>query len=284
MLMALMTACSAHVPLSVELSGTEANKAPEYSKVVILLSDDSRANVHTESGLLVVGLANSWDVEVGQAMEDSVVGFFKKYYKKVEVQKGPLRYVSCNDCSLIIRPKIESINISKVLMQAEVKFTFRITTPMNKEVIRFSSVGKSKLVAPEVVGVAVVGLAVPFFGDLLGSYLVADIVEDAFENAYIKLSKDMDREINTGVLARTWLPKDLIKKGRYGRSEFSAERLARSQGCDLRTDGLKMLTPWPSETYDAYCWGKDAFQIQCEFGQCAISLSKASKKIVARAI
>lgn len=277
-----MSACSTQVPLNPDISSAQLDKAPDYSKVLIIPSRNNNSTIYTESGLLVAGVTQQWDIMVSEALEESSLGFFGNYYHSVEIKKPGSKNKSCNDCSLIVHANIEKINISKILMQSEVKFSFRISNPMYREIITLTSTGKSPLIAPEVIGITAVSYVVPLFGNFIGKYLVANSIENAFEDAYKKLTVDMEKEINHGVLARTWLPKNLIKKDNYGRSEYSAERLARTQGCDLRTDGLKRLSQWPMESYDAYCWGKETFRIKCEYGHCAInenripSLAKSS--------
>ena len=89
------------------------------------------------------------------------------------------------------------------------------------------------------------------------------------DDALGDMGEQLAYEANSGRLARTWLPRDLAQKKQYGQYEYTAERVARSHGCDMRTDGLRLTEKkYFKETYEAYCWGKPRFTINCEYGRC----------------
>ncbi len=115
----------------------------------------------------------------------------------------------------------------------------------------------------------------------MGRYVISTSVEDAFKDAYTQLAVDLEREMQSGALARVWLPRSLMNKAEYGRYEFAAERVARDKGCDLQSDRIKLLNKGFVELYDAFCWGQDVFQIECAYGRCRELQAGAGISVVA---
>ncbi len=268
----LSAGCSIQVPVEMDQMQTQTADVhgSAVSKVVIQVPEEMASKVHTEQGLVAVGMAHKWNVEVGDAIQNSAKPFFSQYFPEVELQSGHWRDLRCDDCSLIIRPTVESIEISSVLMQADITLRLKVYNAMGTLVMDERVNGKSALVGVERVSVGLAGMWVPFLGDAMGSYVISDSVEEAFSNVYAELDTLMVNHLRNGALARTWLPADMIQKKDYGQYEFAAERLAKSNGCNLQSDGLRLHKKGIVELYDAYCYGQDLFQIECAYGTCAI--------------
>ena len=270
LLVILQSACSINVPIELEVSGIESESImPAYNKVVIQIPKQIRSKVHSERGLLAVGAVNEWNLMVGQALETSLVPFFERYFDHVEIQLGG-NQEECNNCSLIVRPRVEDILVSAVMMQAEITLKMDIFDSLNRPLFTFSAIGESSFFGVDRVGVGLVSLWVPLVSTVMGESVISHSAEAAFNDAYDKLGVKIENELHDGKLARVWLPKELQRKQAYGRYEFDAERIAKTKGCNLTSDGLKLSkTSGYVEYYNAYCWGQDVFQIRCEYGNCA---------------
>ena len=66
-LLALTAGCSIQVPVDVEQTVPEfAAKMAAYTKVVVQIPGKTSSKVHTEQGLVAVGIAHTWNVEVAR--------------------------------------------------------------------------------------------------------------------------------------------------------------------------------------------------------------------------
>lgn len=268
-LFSLLAACSINVPIELEVSDIESNSVmPAYNKVVIQVPTQIHSTVHSERGLLAVGAVNQWNLMVGEALGSSVAPFFERYFDNVEVRLDE-NQEECGDCSLIIRPVVEDILVSAVMMQAEITLKMHIFDSLNRPLFTIDAIGKSSFFGADRVGVGLVSLWVPLVSTAMGESVISRSVEAAFKDAYNQVGEKMENEVREGKLARVWLPKTLQHKSEYGRYEFAAERVAKNKGCNLTSDGLHMFKKGGYvEYYNAYCWGQDVFQIKCAYGRC----------------
>ena len=264
----LLSACAQTVHVNPSLQ-KDANDFAEgiQAKVLIQVPPDAAQKLHVESGLVVLGVANDWKIDTHSSLPQAIGRLFEQHYETVDLVKS--HHNSCTDCSLIVRPRITDVSVSKLSMQSSVTLELPIYDARGKLITTLSSTGTSPFLSATRLGAGVAGYFVPFFGNMLGSQVVAATVKNAIDEALAEVDEQLAHEANSGRLARTWLPLDLARKTEYGQYEYTAEQVARSHGCDMRTDGLRLTDKrYFKETYEAYCWGKPRFTINCEYGRC----------------
>lgn len=265
----LLSACAQTVKVTpTTLVSEETHTEGISTKVLIQVPPDAVQKLHVESGLVVLGVINDWKIDTHSSLPEAVATLFSQHYEDVVLAKS--HHHSCSDCSLIVRPKITDLNVNKVSMQSSVALELPIYDAQGRHVTTLSGYGISPFLSATRVGAGVAGYFIPFLGNVIGSQVVAATVERAFDKALEDVGTKIAREANSGSLARTWLPPDLVRKKSYGQYEYTAEQVARSHGCDMRSDGLRLTEQkYHRERYQAHCWGKPLFTINCEYGRCS---------------
>lgn len=264
----LVSGCAQHVQVSHKAALTDHNRSDDFkTKVVVHMPPRDEQKPSVESGLLVVGPLNDWKIDCHITLAHAVSDLLAQHYSDVSVAEG-YRH-GCTDCGLIVRPTVESVNLNKLTMQAEVALRLTFYNAQQQEIFSVSERGKSSVLSGSRLGAGVVGYFVPFFGSMVGSQVVEGTVRKAHDAALVKLAQTLNHETRNGQLARTWLPANLMDKDDYGKYEFGAEKVARQQGCNMLEDGIKLVEQSHfKERYEAYCWGQKTFEIHCEYGRC----------------
>ena len=279
----LFCSCTINVPLDVNLGQSTSSELEEdYSvpvNVVIQVPNQLEFEVHSEGGLVMVGMAHTWEVKMGEALRESIGPFFENYFDQVIVSSAKNLVHASDQSGLLIYPIVDHVNVSKITLQTEVAINFHIVDSLGRLIYEYRASGDSPLVGGSRVALGLLSLTTPLVGDLLGKYVIANSVEEALMEAYTDLAVDLEYKIKQGIFEQTWLPKNILVKTEYGRYEFAAEKLARSKGCDLSTDGIRLVESEPNEIYECYCYGKPVFYIRCELGRCQ-SVQKAHQSVV----
>lgn len=218
-----------------------------------------------EGGLFIVGMLNEWQLNFDQSLPDAIAQAAKGAFEEVVIG------TECDDCGLILRPRIAELNIDKITMQATLEISIPVVDAKGKPVTQILAGGNSAVLNASRLSAGVAGYFIPMLGTALGPVLVRQTVQDAFEDAVAEAGKRLTMEANTGVLARTWLPKNYYQERRIGVHDVTAEKLAKSAGCNFKTDALELTEQqYGQETYTAHCWGKPEFTIACDLGRCVI--------------
>ena len=249
-----------HSNLDVDQSTANIN-----TKVLIQPNAKANEDIHSQSGLFIVGMVNSWDLDLNQSLPEAALAVVKNTYNDAVIGH------SCDDCGLIIRPKITQVEIGTVSMQSNVEIQLEVLNAYGKPITTITSVGSSAFLNTTRVGAGVAGYFVPLLGTAVGTLVVRETVQDAFDQALKKASNDLEIEANSGVLARTWLPKKSPNKYIVGKHQYTAEQVAKTAGCNLLSDGITLTKQkYATETYTAQCWGKPKFAIKCRFNSCSM--------------
>lgn len=251
-------------------------EAPIGIKVLLQVLPDELQKTHEQSGLLVVGVLSDWEIDLNKSLPTAAEDVLNQYY--VSVQTVNHFDNTCDDCGMIVRPRIANLKLNKLTMRAIVDVEFGIYDANSNLICILTSTGASAIVSATRLGTGVVGYFVPFFGNAVGSYVVGGTVRKALDNALIDVSQQLANETRRGGrLARMFLPKNTKSVDGYAEHEFVAEKLARREGCDLSTDGIRLLEKkYSKETFEAYCWGRPVFTIACEYGSCDVEASDES--------
>lgn len=265
-LAALLTSgCTQVVRVSHSNLNIEQSTANIKTKVLIQPTAKANEQTHTESGLFVVGMVNSWDVDLNQNLPEAVLAVVKNTYDEAIIGH------SCDDCGLIIRPRVTQVEIGKVSMQSNVEIQLEVLDAYGKPITTITSGGSSAFLNATRVGAGVAGYFIPLLGTAVGTLVVRETVQDAFDQALETATDQLEIEANSGVLARTWLPKKTNGSHIIGRHQYTAEQVAKTAGCNLLSDGIALTQQkYATETYTAQCWGKPKFAITCKFNRCAI--------------
>ena len=272
LLLSLLSACSQIVRVENYANKLTPNTSRDNgilqgiaTKVVIRPPAQSQQPKHSQSGLIVVGAINNWDIDANSSLPDAVHTLFLQHYADVEISKD------CNGCGLIVHPEITHIDIQSVTMQATVGIELRIYDANFNLVTTLNSQGSSSFLSASRLSTGVAGYFVPFLGSAIGSMVVRGTVHSALEKALQEANTQLALEANGGVLARTWLPKTQLRKKEHCKHEYTAEQVAKNAGCDMKSDGISLTTQeYSKETYSAHCWGKASFNISCEYGRCSL--------------
>lgn len=261
----LISGCTQVVRVSHSSFNNEHSPASIATKVLIQPAAKANQEIHKETGLFVVGLVNSWDVDLNQNLPDATLALVKNTYNQAVIGH------SCDDCGLIIRPRITQVDIGKVSMQSTVEIQLDILDAYGKPVTTITSGGSSSFLSATRLGTGVAGYFIPLLGTAVGTLVVRETVQDAFDNALATAANQLEIEANSGLLARTWLPKKTHSNQGIGKHQYTAEQVAKNAGCNLLSDGITLKEQqYATETYTAHCWGKPEFAITCEFSHCAI--------------
>lgn len=220
---------------------------------------------HNQFGLFLVGPQNTWTVDLNTSLPDAVQDVISQTYENVSIGK------SCSDCGLIVRPKVTQIDVEKLSMKSSVELELGIYDAYGREVTTIRAGGNSSYMDGKRFGVGVVGYFVPLFGTAVGTHLVSHTVKNAFDDALANIHEQLSYEANSGVLARSWLPKGTSGKYAPGKHQYTAEQIAKGAGCDLNSDAVRLTKEqYYTETYTASCWGQPQFSVICEFGRCEV--------------
>lgn len=256
----------AHTTPSIQLDNAE-NSLTEgiQTKILIQPQPSSQQKMHAQAGLVVLGPVNTWNVDVDSALPDAVYALFAQHYENVVIGQ------SCADCGLIVRPEVTHVDVQSISMQSTVGVELRIYDANYRPVLTLNAQGSSSFLSAARVGTGVASYFIPFLGTAVGSLVVEGTVHSALEKALANTNMQLAEAANAGALARTWLPKELKVKKHHGNHEYTAEQVAKSAGCNMASDGIKLQTQeYYKETYSAHCWGKPKFTIACEYGRCEL--------------
>ncbi len=220
------------------------------------------------AGFLLVGFYNNWEIDFATELPDAVADALSYSFANVDVHQEYRR--DCDHCGLIIRPKVTSFSVNVLTLQSIIELETKVYDPHDKLIATFLHEGRSPVVSTSRVGAATAAVAVPFGGSVVGNPVVKASVQGALEDAIEQVRERYLREVQAGgELARVWRP----KKKEYGAHEFVAEKTATRAGCNLRTDGIDLVSErYGKEVYNAYCWNVGTFTIDCEFGRCQANL------------
>lgn len=262
----------AHSPLAEEVN----IQAPIGINVLVQVLPDELQKTHVESGLLVVGLLNDWEIDLNKSLPSAAEDVLSQHYTSVTTVKHFDN--TCDNCGLIVRPKITNLKLNKLTMQAVVDVEFGIFDAESRYVATLKSTGASAIVSATRLGTGVVGYFVPFFGNAVGSYVVGGTIRSALDRALLDVSEQLVQETRRGgSLARMFMPKNTKDVDGYAEHEFVAEQLARREGCKLTTDAIQLIEKkYSKEIFEAHCWGKSVFTIACEYGNCGIEVMDES--------
>lgn len=266
-----LVACSQKVHIKhsqLDPDGLSDGKLP--IKVLVQSLPDELQKPISEVGVLIVGPLNDWKIDLNSSLPQAAHDVLEHHYSAVKLVKNFEN--NCADCGMIVRPLVIDMSLNKITMQATVDVEFKIFDADAKLITTLNASGRSSILSPGRVGTGVVGYFVPFFGSVVGPHVVAGSVKKALDNALYDVSDQLVNETQEGgILARMFLPKNLKRKKIYGDHEFVAENLARSEGCNLTSDGIQLKEKvYSQELYEAYCWGKPVFSIACEYGSCEV--------------
>ncbi len=236
--------------------------SPIATKVLVQPAPKAQQGDFRSGGLFVVGLANQWQLDIESNLPDAVASLLKNTYGQVVVGNH------CDDCGLIVRPRIREINIHKMTMQAQVELELDLRDAWGRQIIALQSGGTSAYLNASRVGTGVVGYFVPLLGTALGTTLVRDTVQEALGDALAQMNAQLELHANGGALARHWQPKGAQAQSN-GRHDYAAEQVATAAGCQLGADHIALVeTHYSQEIYQAHCWGRPAFAITCDLGRC----------------
>ncbi|HEY7772348.1 MAG TPA: hypothetical protein VIC26_04150 [Marinagarivorans sp.] len=266
LLMAFGTGCTqvVHVPHTDIAAAPSINTGID-TKILIQPSSVAHQQQYEESGLFVVGLLNSWQVDFNTTLPDAVKDVIEQTYQSADIG------TRCDDCGLIVRPRITQIDIEKLSMQASVEVRLEVLDARGNKITTLNSGGRSSFMSASRLGAGIAGYFIPLLGTAVGTHVVKETVQEALDEALADLAEQIEYHANGGALARTWLPKNYHQQKRHGRHEYTAERVARAAGCNMFTDAINLTDQqYYQETYSAHCWGKPVFTIACEFGRCEI--------------
>lgn len=235
------------------------------TQVEIQWPDSFERKRHVQNAVLPVGLHNRWKINIASTTPIAVAEVLKKSFTNVTIENSLRK--DCAGCGMIVRPKITRFGFNKITMQSTVELELNIFDAHGNFVHTFKQKGKSPATSFSRLAALSSGYFVPFSSTLVGKPVVNATVKSALDDALEEIELSFENESQTGgVLARVWRP----KKESYGEHEFTAEKLARRMGCDLRTDGVNLVeSNYGRELYDAFCFEHGRFQIACEFGRCA---------------
>ena len=276
-LISCLCACAQKVRISHSpLENVSDLQAPIGINVLVQVLPDELQTTHEQSGLLVVGVLSDWEIDLNKSLPMAAQDVLQQHYVSVKTVKHFDN--TCDDCGMIVRPRITNLKLNKLTMQAVVDVEFSIYDANSNLICVLNSTGSSAIVSATRLGTGVVGYFVPFFGNAVGSYVVGGTVRSALDNALVDVSEQLASETRRGGrLARMFLPKNTKSVDGYAEHEFVAERLARREGCDLATDGVQLLEKkYSKETFEAHCWGRPVFIIACEYGSCDVEASDES--------
>ena len=224
-----------------------------------------------QMGLLIAGVHNIWSVNLNEALPEAVQTAVLETYNDVEIGNH------CEDCGLFFRPEIKRIDFEKVTMRATVEIEVPIYDAYNSKIASFSAVGKSPIMDLSRFSSTVAAYFIPFFGSAVGKSLIAKTSRRALNEATAKLHEKIVAQTESGVLARYWLPKWENRNYGVGDHQFHAEQLAVTEGCSLQADEIRLVKQHHhSESYIANCWDKASFEIDCEYGRCALREERRS--------
>lgn len=261
-----LSGCAQVVQVSHSNFSQDPSLASINTKVLIQPAAKAHHETYSESGLFVVGLVNSWDVDLNQSLPDATLALVQTSYREATIGH------SCEDCGLIIRPKITQVDIGKVTMQSTVEIELEVLDAYGRHITTIASQGSSSFLSATRLGTGVAGYFIPLLGTAVGTLVVRETVQDAFNSALTSATEQLEIEANSGLLARTWLPKAQYTNKRIGQHQYSAEQIAKTAGCNTLSDGITLFKQeYGEETYTAQCWGKPKFTITCAFNQCAIA-------------
>ncbi len=263
----LMAGCTqlVHVPHS-ELAGHPVVNAGINTKVLIQPPPVAHQQQYEETGLFVVGLLNSWQVDFNKTLPDAILDVISQTYRSVEIGN------QCDDCGLIIRPKITQIYIEKLSMQASIELQLEILDANGHQITTLQSGGQSSLLNASRLGTGIAGYFIPLLGTAVGTHVVMDTVQEALDEALSDMTEQVEYQANSGLLAKTWLPKNYHRNKQHGTHEYTAERVAKNAGCNMNSDAVILAhQQYFKETYTAHCWGKPTFTIACEYGRCELA-------------
>lgn len=254
-----------HVPHSKMTSSNVVN-AGINTQVLIQPPAVPHQQQYEETGLFVVGLLNSWQVDFNKTLPDAVQNVISQTYRSAVVGN------SCDQCGLIVRPKITQIDIEKLSMQASVEVQLDILDANGHKITTLQSGGRSSFLSASRLGTGVAGYFIPLLGTAVGSHVVQETVKEALDQALADMSEQVEYQANSGLLARTWLPKNYHRNKQHGNHEYTAEQVAKAAGCNMTSDAIMLeQQKYFQETYTAHCWGKPTFTIACEYGRCELA-------------
>lgn len=220
----------------------------------------------TEVGLFIVGMLNEWQLDLDQALPDALAQAAESAFEEVVIG------TACDDCGLILRPRVSEVHIDKITMQSTLEISIKVLDANGQPITTILAGGKSAIMDASRLGAGVAGYFIPLLGTALGPTLVRQTVQDAFEEAMAVAGERLTMEANSGLLARTWLPKSYHQHRVIGSHDITAEKLAKTAGCNLKSDALELThQQYGQETYTAHCWGMPKFTIACDLGRCEIA-------------
>lgn len=220
---------------------------------------------YEETGLFVVGLLNSWQVDFNQTLPDAISDVMAQTYRSTKIGN------SCDECGLIVRPKITQIDIEKLSMQASIEIKLDILDASGNKITTLHSGGQSSFLSASRLGTGIAGYFIPLVGTAMGTHVVRETVQEALDEAIVDMTKQVEYQANSGLLARTWLPKKYHRTKLHGQHEYTAELVAKNAGCNMNSDAITLAhQKYSLETYTAHCWGKPTFTIACEYGRCEL--------------
>lgn len=259
--------CSQVVQVSHNKAGAgDVEASAITTKVLIQPPAKSSVPEQVEGGLFIVGMLNEWQLDFDQSLPDAIAKAAGSAFEQVTIGN------ECDDCGLILRPRVSEIHIDKITMQSTLEITVNVVDAAGRPVTKILAGGNSAIMDASRLSAGVAGYFIPLLGTALGPMLVRQTVQDAFEEAVDEVSDRLAMEANTGLLARTWLPKSYYDQKRVGSHDVTAEKLAKTAGCNFKTDALELTQQqYGQETYTAHCWGMPKFTIACDLGRCEIS-------------
>lgn len=258
--------CSQVVHVSHNALAPNANPSAITTKVLVQPPAKTSLPDEVEGGLFIVGMLNEWQLNFDQALPDALAQAAESAFEEVVIG------TECDDCGLILRPRVSEINIDKLTMQSTMEISIQVLDANGQRVTTILAGGDSAIMDASRFSAGVAGYFIPLLGTALGPMLVRQTVQDAFEEAIDVAGERLAMEANSGVLARTWLPKSYHQNRLIGSHDVTAEKLAKSAGCNFKTDALELTRQqYGQETYTAHCWGMPQFTIACDLGRCEIA-------------
>lgn len=82
--------------------------------VGLFINESQIQKIHSQSGLCLIGMAHTWNIETGWALRVGAERTFKRIFTNVEILKN-LGEFRDKSLTLLITPKIENFNISQDL-------------------------------------------------------------------------------------------------------------------------------------------------------------------------
>lgn len=234
------------------------------TQVVVQSPTLSGRDIHTHGAVFAVGMLNNWAIDVSTTLPNAVADALSHSFQHVKIENNYRR--GCDNCGLIIRPRITDFGINKITMRASVNIQLSVYDAHESLIATFNHKGKSSILSFKRASAIGASLFVPLVTNFVGKPVINATATEALDVALIDVKDRFATETKDGgVLARIWRP----KKKTFGVSEYTAERIARKKGCDMRTDGLHLLkSEFGKEEYEAYCWNVGVFRISCDLGRC----------------